>query len=556
MDQQSDNKVRSYHIFLLPFYAKKGSLNPQLGDRWVRDTLTDVSISSSDEERKLDYATAQYFAPEARRLLFGRDAGFLYRLPKSDPFYKIVKDGIEYRLLVKKITVTVFDKNIGVMALYTAFSEAYQDDALLALLKKNDAAPSAKGSSPIDEQKLLNAIRAINEYGRRINLPYLGTEKITKPKTHKSGYSYSHSLVADSISLFGVEEDFKKLSDALYFGTSDHPITGYIIKPLSELLFSLFRQRDIVPVIDDRMYVCSLIDNAALSAEIKAGSPDEMIRAHKAGEENTEAVKNRLFTDPALSDKVYALGFLDIEHASCGFEMRESILRRCVYRRWQHVGTIDIVTHHSFVRILGDAPDFVIKSFITQYVYMAIGALMQRTEILWLFDRSAALSRDYFQLNDTSDKADNKTISGRLTELKRRYVYAQNNIFLNQLTVQEQGIEEFEMLKRELYIDDSLEKLDRSINSIYEFTREYAEKEENDLLNTITIYGLPLAIIQTFAVMLSFAVFSCTGIPLWVMSLIQLGSLLLLTGGSILFSHFIIRRKKLSGKKKKKKNNN
>ena len=547
MEQQSDNRAISYHIFLLPFYCKDGRLDQQCGTRWKKDTLTDGSISSVKEERKLDYATAQYFTPEARRLLFNGDDSYVYQLPSAEEFYEIVKDGLKYRLLVKKITVTVFDKNIGVMALYTEFWKKHQDAGFLDFLNKEDK--KASGEDKADKEvsgdeneklhkeneKLLKAVKEINEYGRRINLPFLGTIEEEDPDTGQSTYSYFHPLVADSISLFGVKEDFRKMSVALYKGSSDYPLTGYIIKPLSELLNSLFPNEDIVPVIDDRMFVCCLADNTDLSNEIKEASPDAIIErsgkiekdesqkekdeSQKDKDENqkekdenkkveyTDAIKNRLFTKADLSDAVYALSFIDADEASCGLEMRRSILRRCVYHRWQQVGTIDVITHHSFVRIVGNAPDYVIKPFITQYVYLAIGALMQRAEILWLSDRSAALSREYFQLRDASGKIDNKTISARLTELKRRYVYAQNNIFLNQLTVEEQGVEEFEMLKRELYIDDSLEKLDRSINSIYDFTSEFAESEENEMLNMLTKIGLPLAFMQLFTVILSFNLF-------------------------------------------------
>lgn len=540
MEPKIDDKVISYHSFLLPFYSKSGELHAALSDQWDKDTLTDTQISSKKEERKLDYATAQYFTPEAQRLLFSSESSYRYQLKGKDQFYEIEKDSVKYRLLVKKITVTVFDKNIGVLALHTEFHLKHQELGLRKMISDSEDRNKA----------LLGAVRAINEHGRRINLPYLGTSG----PDENGEYAYSHSLVADTISLFGEREDFAAMSKELYLGTGGYPMigtggspmSGYIMKPISGLLRSLFPQNDPVPVIDDRMYVCCLVDNKELSDRIKRASAE--FRESKPCEDSQCAApvaQRDLFTDPELSEAIYAICFIDKDEASCGLEMRENILRRCVYNRWQQEGTIDVVTHHSFVRIVGDAPDYVIAPFVTQYVYMAIGALMQRAEILWLSNKSAEISREYFKLSDTDKSTDNDGVNDRLTELKRRYVYAQNNIFLVQLTVQEQGVEEFEMLKNELYVGRSLKKLDGSINGIYEFTREYAEIEENDLLSKIAKIGLPLALIQALSVITSFAVISETETgPHWMTLLIQLGVFAVIGVISLLFLKWVMRKKK------------
>lgn len=531
MEPKIDNKAISYHVFLLPFYSKSGELQATLSDQWDKDTLTDTHISSEKEERKLDYATAQYFTPEAQRLLFSSESSYRYQLKGKEQFYEIEKGSVKYRLLVKKVTVTVFDKNIGVLALHTEFVLKHQEPDLLKMISESEDRNKA----------LLGAVRAINEHGRRINLPYLGTSGPNKNKE----YSYSHELVADAISLFGEREDFPAMSKALYLGTGGYSMSGYIMKPISGLLSSLFPQNDPVPVIDDRMYVCCLVDNKELSERIKGASAEFRERKPLEDPQDAAPVAQRdLFTDPELSDEIYAIGFIDKNGASCGLEMRESILRRCVYNRWQHFGTIDIVTHHSLVRIVGDAPDYVINPFITQYVYLAIGALMQRAEILWLSNKSAEISRAYFKLSENDESTDDGSVNALLTELKRRYVYAQNNIFLNQLTVQEQGVEEFEMLKNELYIGESLKKLDSSINGIYEFTREYAEIEENDLLSKITRIGLPLAFIQAFSVIISFALVSDVEIDAHWKFLIQVVEFALIGAISLVLLNSIKGKKK------------
>lgn len=485
----------SYHTFLFPFkFRKDKDIIPS--GRWKREKLTSMNINSTGDQYKLDFAMFQYFTLEARELLFNSKTSFYYDLDGLDKKYVICKDEKTYELLVKKVSLFTFSSDVGIFMLET-INEKHPDIA---------------------------EIKAINEHGRRIALPFIGC--------HEKGKSF-HILSADSITLFGVTENFKEDSKA--YVENRHVPYGDIMKPILNLIDELIPSVKKTPVIDDRMFVCCLIRNNHLSDSLKSF------------DEQHNDIRNKIYCDTTLSDLIYSIGFIDSGSASCqSLDMRERLLRKCVYDRWRDWGTIDVITHHSFIRITGESEKIqasVINPFITEYVYMAVGVLIQRATILSLSDESAIISEEYFtgEINAALDE--------KLRNLKRKYVNAQNNIFLFQLTVQEQGIDEFSMLKRELYIDESLEKLDKRINSIYDFTSEYAEQEENRLLNTVTVYGLPLAVFQSLVAV--FALFISENGWKWsscVINICLVGSIVI--SGVILLA-LILRSKKHRSKKEK-----
>ncbi|MGN0502006.1 MAG: hypothetical protein ACI4HN_03680 [Ruminococcus sp.] len=481
----------SYHTFLLAFHFDgelKDSYAPK--ENWVPDSIR----KGEAEELLLNYQNFQYFTPEARKLMFDEENNkrFIYDIPQDVSRKYIIKKTIEeenketgkterltkeYKLLVNNIIATVFS-NINI--------------AIFQLEVENH------------NYRSLTDIKRINEYGRRINLPFI---------MQGDGL---HPLVADSITLLGITEDFNKFGDEALkkYITQDNKedkkaendekakgdIIWPILKPITKLLPGC---TNFQPVIDDRMFVCCLVRDEEFSNEMKS---------FIVNDDNTVTnVGNNIYTDKNLSNKLYSFAFIDADSSSCQSpEMREALLKRCVYSRWRDRGTIDVVTHHSFVRITGESKGIkagVINPFLTQYITMASGVLLQRATILRLSSECSKLAKNYFEYKSDDDKFD-EGLEESIKTLKRMYVYAQNYIFLNQFTVQEQGIDEFDMLKNELYIDDSLKNLDNKINSIYDFTTEYSENEENSLLNVLTKFGLPLSLIQTLAVIVSFVCFS------------------------------------------------
>ena len=425
----------------------------------------------------------QYFTPEARRLMFneGRIKRYKYHIPDSaerlfairktlateetdEATGKQLRKTEEYRLTIDNIRITVFHNHIAIMQFE---------------LENHDP-----------NHQTLDSVKRINEYGRRINLPYIVRGDAI------------HTLVADSVSILGNEASFSCFGEKALkeFGgsTDNQNIIPPIMNLIRELLPESDEKTEIAPVIDDRMFVCCLVRDQAFSEKVMSLQKDDT--------DSIPVIGKDIYADRELSNEIYSFAYIDADDSSCQSpEMREALLKRCIYSRWRDCGTIDVITHHSFVRITGSSKGIiasVINPFLTEYVIMAAGVLLQRATLMKLSKECADISADYFAKDNP--KINDESLNDRIRKLKRDYVYAQNNIFLNQFTAQEQGIDEFDMLRNELYIKDSLKSLSYKVNGIYDFITENAEDEENSLLNALTVFGLPLSLIQTLAVIISF----------------------------------------------------
>lgn len=422
----------SYHTFLLPF-EYSGTVSSGYKNK-AGNTITETKILSG-ENYVSDYAIFQYFTPEARKLLFGAKYDYCYSSDMLENEFYIIekKEGKDrpaktFSLPLTGLRVLILDNGVGLFML-SVENRDYPD---------------------------INDIAWINEYGRRISLPYLTDAP--------------HELAAEKITLLGKTVDFEQLSKQ--YISSGHTPDGDIIEPVRAVIERFTGNcGKIKPIIDDRMFVCCLIRNEDLSKTLK---------------------DDGLYT----SEEVYRLAFVDADYASCPSERkRREILSRCIYDRWAPYGTVDVITHHSIFRLTGEYEGIinsVVNPFNAMYVQLAAGALLQRASIMHFSNKCANLSK---QINSSlvTKKGITAPLKHEIEKLNAKFVDAGSCIFLDQLCAQEQGMEEFDMLCRELYIDTSLEKLTEKVKGLYDLTHIYTEQEENNMLNFITYLGIPLA---------------------------------------------------------------
>lgn len=437
----------SYHTFLLPF-EYSGEIQAQ-----TPNTITEKGIPAG-ENYVFDYAMFQYFTPEARNLLFGAKYDYSYTsdMLENEVYVIEKKEGKRqpaktFSLPVTGVRVLMHDNGVGLFML-SVENRDYPD---------------------------LNDIAWINEYGRRISLPYLTDAP--------------HELAAEKISLLGKTADFEKISKQyiLFAHTPD----GDIIEPIRAVIEkAVGKSGRIKPIIDDRMFVCCLIRNEKLSATLK---------------------EDGLYS----SEEVYRLAFVDANYASCPSErMRSEILGRCINDRWAPYGTIDVITHHSIFRLTGESEEImnnVVNPFNNMYVHLAAGALLQRASIMHFSNGCAHLSKKITDALNTK-KGITAPLKREIEKLNAKFVDACSCIFLDQLSAQEQAMEEFDMLRHELYIDTSFEALSEKIKALYDLTHIYTEQEENNMLNFIAYLGIPL----TFAeIVRAVAVEAFPGAGVW-----------------------------------------
>lgn len=86
---------------------------------------------------------------------------------------------------------------------------------------------------------------------------------------------------------------------------------------------------------------------------------------------------------------------------------------------------------------------------------MAILALAQRSVLLMLEDEAAEISNSFSDENVISHEE-----LEEIERLQEKYVKIQNQLLLSEITVQEQGVELYEMLREQLYIKKNMDDLD------------------------------------------------------------------------------------------------
>lgn len=520
----------SYHTFIFPFVWNNGGttslddFNQCIDEEYwkpcdwedgkippYRGKNEDDDINKRARDKFFtDYQAYQYFMPNARNLLYHCDAtepvvnNYDFTI-KGEPLviessegkcvsnakYIIIKRTennniwhfTKYTLQINAIRMRIFNSGVGILKLETEFHGDKELDGKIVDYTKTGT-----------KERVFD-FNAINEYGRRINLPYIGDMK--------EGQEYpAHALVADSVEVWlkdgdvELKEDFTKT--IIRMNSEENPFKmdktlslTYIGKHIKNLIDigngrGVTSKRDgntrddiyIYPIIDDRMYVCAMMRNNIVSENIKIKNENDDDYA--------------IYSDNELSQTIYKMGFIENGCSCQSSVMRHDILKRCVYDRWIDWGTIDIITHHSTVRITGEDEDIVasvINPFLLQYIQMAEIALVQRATILALFDRidnaTAGISK----------KSIDESAYRKIREIQRDYVKAQNQIFLGDVTVQEQGVEEFRMMLDELYLDRTTQELDEQIKDAFALATDYVDRSTNKRLNFITVVGAFFAVV-------------------------------------------------------------
>ncbi|MCD8187676.1 MAG: hypothetical protein LUD57_03515 [Ruminococcus sp.] len=513
----------SYHTFLFPFIWKtKPEIKLrdferifQAGTNWIErkwEVMQQGQDISQDEKKKNEwfqnYAAYQYFTTAANNAIFNADGKGIvkcYVFNKKNGTYNIHKKDETFILKINQIRLNVYEAGIAIM-IFELENYAGRD---------------------------LDTVNKINEYGRRINFPYLMEQ--------------SHTLCADQISVkfddgTEITEDFLETSKHLQEhiqgdGKVCHCSLNYVMKPVQDILdggmdnkiTSNLSHKDkflIEPCIDDRMFVCCMVLDEKFSRELQGIEKDGIsflndtdVRLKKdegkvidiSGEAHDDYMEG-WSDEKTLSSRLYKLLFVENDLSCQENAMKRELLKDCVYRHWLNSGTIHGVTHHSFVAVCnGEVWDAVINPFLTEYVQIAILTLAQRSVLLMLENEASEISNNFGDETDISQE-DLKKIE----RLQEKYVKIQNQILLSEITVQEQGVELYEMLRKQLYIQKNMNDLDGEMNNLRDISnavnarleRESDAMEENRFkmeeknFNMIGILLSLLALVEPFAMMI------------------------------------------------------
>lgn len=307
------------------------------------------------------------------------------------------------------------------------------------------------------EQNSPNDILFINQYGRRIMLPFFA-DIVTRYET------------AEFLEIKGLDGCYRE--EFNYTLEDAWKPAAFVTTLIKEVATNI----SFVPVVDDRMFVVTWYKNSDLCNKFKGRLEQFM--------ENGD-------------DDHFWYRFLFVDGSSCmcqNTKMRYELLEKHTYPRWENWGSLYGTTRYSMVLLTSDsAPDHLFTCFETIYTRMAELVLMQRASML-------RFSEEVTKVSYLSHK-EIDVISKRISSLYKEYIHFVNQIYFREVTAQEQGIELYEMLQRNLKMEEYVKDLDGEIGELHQYVSLMDDRDRNKkatLLNNLATVFLPVSIITGF----------------------------------------------------------
>lgn len=227
----------------------------------------------------------------------------------------------------------------------------------------------------------------------------------------------------------------------------------------------------IEPIIDDRMFVACVYNVPKAAKEICAWDAEQ-----KQYRYISDATEMEL-TEDNIAQRFYKMVFVDGNGLTCQnrTKLRE-MNEEHSFARWIEYDTILGISEYSMVCITKDEEDvFNINPFLTEYIEMGILVLAQRASLL-AFERSIS--------EVTCNKKSKLSVEG----IHRRYVAFESELLLTEVTSQQQGIEIYDMMLKNLFIDKLKNDMLEQIDSLYDLDTAGHERKENFLLNLLATF--------------------------------------------------------------------
>lgn len=408
--------AKSVHIYAWPFELRQEetiqSVRNSIKNRgWVRKKWKALHPD--------DFMLRQYLSSSVRNIFMDEKEDAIcevYELSISENLRYIIND---YELSIVGLELHLYHFGAGVLFIQTV-NERY---------------------TSIDD------IRKINDYGRRICLPYL-------PST-ADGFI----LCAEQLGIRNMLEDdsekymtyFRKAIKKWH--ESPDMVEADVEKCLTHPADFLFRllgctDAQVEMTSDDRMFLVCLLRDTSLSKQIE---------------------KEYVQGNAELDTLLYQLIYVDSGAASCqNAKMREKLFEKSVYDRWADWGTIYGITNYSMICITAqddDVKDGVVKPFIVEYIYFISLVLMQKIGIAFFSERAGNIVEGV-----DKPRVINRKQAGQLINLQEKYITFKNQLLILEASSQEQGIEIYKMLQKQLQVHEEESILDGQLESLYEVT--------------------------------------------------------------------------------------
>lgn len=471
--------MHSYHIFYFPFkwkikrnanqfFADQVSLKnlkPSLYTHWE----TNYTPLNQGEREEL-YNEKNYYFKFVHPVLYDdeTDTSLVRHYERKEPkrrdvFYhiQVKRNGeiLDYRLYVDSINLNFYSTGVGMLTFYLRNDE--KDDA----------------------QSILN----INQYGRRVFPPFY------KDKEYRSE-------IALSISIEGLFGDAEKYTENFKRYTPDMDWQPAIF--LCNLIGDLQENLEIIPVIDDRMFVNCWYGKNELANEFSLSEKEckdieQKSRTEKEARMSIDEKQQERLAGFLDEDFWYKYVFVDAGTPTCrNKEMKARLLQEATYKRWQMDGSLYGVSRYSLVLLSNESPfaqDVLQVHMRTVYSRMIELVLVQRASMLRFSEEVTVLSRLV--------QPDTKGSALKIASLYQEYIRFVNQVFFRSVTPQDQGIELYELFGKQFELEKQIGDLDDEIGELHQYMSLLMEKvrsEQGALLNKIAAILLPATILTGF----------------------------------------------------------
>lgn len=457
----------SFHAFLFPFSWCDNEtrdltkafkdLHKQLAtndQHYLRYSPFKLSITQNES----NYNEFVYFYDFAQEVIYDLKKGDVdatgvlrhYSIPKellADSYYKIKISKTDTR-----------QEKIYTLNIENIFLDVYETGvALLSFHVSNN------------KYNTWDDIRYINEFGRHVYPPFLGTsdrilstQKVHLPESIEVRFTGNEPIL----------EDFKHYNSNLNLQIPAHikTILGPAFFKCKKSNKTYFR---VDPLLDDRMFVICWFIHDELSEKLKKSFSES--------------------PDTGIMEEWHKYVFIDADHPSCkNDDMLREQTKNHTYTRFSGYGTLYGVSRYSFVMLTREEGRMFTRHVETMYFKMVMLSLMQRATIL-RFSKEVTLVAT--RLKGIRHKAGSLVDS--ITDITSRYLKFTNKMYFREITAQEQGIELFDIVQDKMRIERDVKDLNREIDELYQYSNLIEDKKNNDLLSTLTILGA-VFLIPTF----------------------------------------------------------
>ncbi len=467
---EEENKVYSFHTFILPFtWEMKGVKRDkeytalkkvfEENQYWLNTNISiedgivsRADISDFDAVKGL-YKEYQYYYPFVRKAVYGGEddvcANYLFTPAHKKGTYHIIKkiNDVEkhYLLHINAIRVRLVNTGIG-----------------LFILECENHGKDAEGNPQCD----IDAVKNINDYGRRITLPFIS----------EGFWITADRLYVDIPEIGKFEDDFagfvsvicEKRPDSAD-GISFNFICGFVRELLSAGSGYHFTSKAIEnkndvkiwPLLDDRMYVA-----------FAACEKNVVEQVGKKKKEGMKVDKGSYIYQSGVkwNESVYEIAYIDAPRdCSCPDKpLREKLVNDAMYNRWLPKGTFYTITDMGMGMISSaetkGSYSYLYENFLTCYLQMVYIALAQKASVV-KFSLEAADIAGHFAANGR--KLSRNSVRSIMT-LQERHAAFESQLLFSEVSSEQQAIEMYDKLKTVFRIEEEDKKLDEKLTRLYE----------------------------------------------------------------------------------------